>query len=196
MSLLFSYPLSVMMKAIRDPLVVVNARVVDPPEKFSRKFGLASKWIILEAEGDKIRSVDQKPERGGIPPPNASEDLEAPGDALPDDSFVEEGRIEAVMVTLPPPKKQYPSRRMTYILLDRLRTARERIKNLTELEKFQRATERQLLEVNIRRCTPSSQFYLSEVCPLLLELSKLQTQAETFVLVRKINYFVHVFLLK
>lgn len=167
---------------LRDPLVVFNAQSVSPPTSFIRKFKLLPQWIVIDSKASSISSVDEKPGAAASSMILANEEEEevVPESQAVEESVVEEGRKEAEQTTLPPAKKVFPTPRMASILMQRLQTARVRISNLTETERFQRTTERQLVEVGTNRCEPNSLFYLNEVCPRLLVFAKLDLKVETF----------------
>ena len=165
---------------MRDPLVVFNARSVHPPSSFIAKFKLLPKWIIVDSNASSISSVDEKPGAAASSSIPLNEEEVVTESQAVDESVIEETRKEAEQATLPPPKKEFPTEWMAAILMERLQNARMRISNLSETEKFQRATEKQLMEIGTNRFEPNSLIYLNEVCPRLLEFAKLDLKVETF----------------
>lgn len=176
---------------MRDPLVVINARSVQPPPFFINKCKLLPKWIIVDSNTGSISSVDERPDAAASSGPANEEEALISESQVVDESIIEETRKEAEQATLPPAKKEFPTEWMATVLKERLQKARVRITNLTETEKFQRATERQLIEIGTNRFEPNSLIYLSNVCPRLLECAKLDLKVETFK-VRRLSSSIHI----
>jgi len=176
-------------KLIGDPLVVFNAQQIDPARKLSN---LIPKWIVIE--NGAILSCDTKNVAVNQP---SEESLEVAEESQNVDTEMdiihEEERKVAEKVVLPPPKKEYPTPRMIYKLKGMLARAKARVGILSEKEKFQRATERQMAEMQVCRLSAEALFYLEEVCPALLDFSKLLERVERFLAdakVRIINIFI------
>lgn len=166
--------------ALRDPLVVVNARPEQPPPFFINKCKLLPKWITVDSNASSISSVDEKPGAASSSTLASEEEVIITESQAVDESVIEEARKEAEQGTLPPTKKEFPTEWMATILKERLQNARTRVINLTETERFQRATERQLVEIGTNRFELNSLIYLNEVCPRLLEFAMLDLKVETF----------------
>ena len=122
--------------ALRDPLVVVNARPVKPPPFFIDKCKLLPKWITIDSNASSICSVDEKPGAAASSTLASEEEVIITESQVVDESVIEVARKEAEQGTLPPTKKEFPTEWMATILKERLQNARTRVLTLLRPRDF------------------------------------------------------------